>query len=40
MTRIVVAHRRETLAAADRIVRLEAGRIVAETPGPKRMAPP
>jgi ATP-binding cassette subfamily B protein RaxB len=28
MTRIIVAHRRETLAAADRVVRLEAGRIV------------
>lgn len=40
MTRIVVAHRRETLAAADRIVRLDAGRIVVEAPGPKRTAPP
>jgi len=40
MTRIIVAHRRETLAAADRIVRLDAGRIVAEAPGPKRAAPP
>jgi ATP-binding cassette subfamily B protein RaxB len=30
MTRIIVAHRRETLAAADRTVRLEAGRIVAD----------
>jgi ATP-binding cassette subfamily B protein RaxB len=40
MTRIIVAHRRETLAAADRIVRLEAGRIVAEATGPKRMGPP
>jgi ATP-binding cassette subfamily B protein RaxB len=30
MTRIIVAHRRETLAAADRIVRLEAGRTAAE----------
>ena len=38
MTRIIVAHRRETLAAADRIVRLDAGRIVAEGPGPKRVA--
>jgi ATP-binding cassette subfamily B protein RaxB len=28
MTRIIVAHRPETVAAADRIVRLEAGRIV------------
>jgi len=40
MTRIVVAHRRETLAAADRIVRLDAGRIVADGPGPARMAAP
>ena len=40
MTRIVVAHRRETLAAADRIVRLEGGRVLAEAPGPRRMAPP
>jgi len=40
MTRIVVAHRRETLAAADRIVRLHAGRIVADGPGPTRMAAP
>jgi ATP-binding cassette subfamily B protein RaxB len=30
MTRIIVAHRRETLAAADRTVRLEAGRIAAD----------
>jgi ATP-binding cassette subfamily B protein RaxB len=30
MTRIIVAHRRETLAAADRIVRLEAGRTMAD----------
>jgi ATP-binding cassette subfamily B protein RaxB len=29
MTRIIVAHRPETVAAADRVVRLEAGRIVA-----------
>ncbi|HET7608243.1 MAG TPA: peptidase domain-containing ABC transporter [Gammaproteobacteria bacterium] len=36
MTRIIAAHRRETLAAADRIVRLDAGRIVAEAPGPRR----
>jgi len=28
MTRIIVAHRPETVAAADRVVRLEAGRIV------------
>jgi ATP-binding cassette, subfamily B, bacterial CvaB/MchF/RaxB len=40
MTRIIAAHRRETLAAADRIVRLDAGRIVAEAPGPRRAAPP
>ena len=40
MTRIVVAHRRETLAAADRIVRLDAGRIVVEAASPKRAAPP
>jgi ATP-binding cassette subfamily B protein RaxB len=39
MTRIVVAHRRETLAAADRIVRLDTGRIVAEAPN-ARVAPP
>ncbi len=29
MTRIIVAHRPETVAAADRVVRLEAGRVVA-----------
>lgn len=40
MTRVIVAHRRETLAAADRIVRLDAGRIVAEAPGACRAAPP
>jgi ATP-binding cassette subfamily B protein RaxB len=28
MTRVIVAHRPETVAAADRIVRLEAGRLV------------
>jgi ATP-binding cassette, subfamily B, bacterial CvaB/MchF/RaxB len=28
ITRIIVAHRPETVAAADRVVRLEAGRIV------------
>ena len=39
MTRVLVAHRRETLAAADRVVRLDAGRIVAEAPGPRRAAP-
>jgi ATP-binding cassette subfamily B protein RaxB len=32
MTRIIVAHRAETIAAADRIVRLEAGRVVGERP--------
>jgi ATP-binding cassette subfamily B protein RaxB len=39
MTRIIAAHRRETLAAADRIVRIEAGRIVAEALGRKPTAP-
>jgi ATP-binding cassette subfamily B protein RaxB len=39
MTRIIAAHRRETLAAADRIVRIEAGRIVGEAAGPRRAAP-
>jgi ATP-binding cassette subfamily B protein RaxB len=38
MTRIIAAHRRETLAAADRIVRIEAGRIVGEAAGPRRAA--
>jgi ATP-binding cassette subfamily B protein RaxB len=36
MTRIIAAHRRETLAAADRVVRLDGGRIVASAPGPRR----
>jgi ATP-binding cassette subfamily B protein RaxB len=40
MTRVLVAHRRETLAAADRIVRLDRGRIVAEAPGPRRAGAP
>jgi ATP-binding cassette subfamily B protein RaxB len=30
ITRIVVAHRPETIAAADRVVRIEAGRVVAD----------
>jgi ATP-binding cassette subfamily B protein RaxB len=34
MTRIVVAHRRETILAADRIVVLEKGRIAADLRGP------
>jgi ATP-binding cassette subfamily B protein RaxB len=40
MTRIIAAHRRETLAAADRVVRLDGGRIVASAPGPRREAGP
>jgi ATP-binding cassette, subfamily B, bacterial CvaB/MchF/RaxB len=40
MTRIIVAHRRETLAAADRIVRLDAGRIVTTDLGAGRPPPP
>jgi ATP-binding cassette subfamily B protein RaxB len=36
MTRVIAAHRRETLAAADRVVRLDGGRIVASAPGPRR----
>jgi ATP-binding cassette subfamily B protein RaxB len=36
MTRIIAAHRRETLAAADRVVQLDGGRIVAMAPGPRR----
>jgi hypothetical protein len=32
MTRVVVAHRRETIALADRVVRIEAGRVVANVP--------
>ena len=39
MTRIIVAHRRETLAAADRIVRLDAGHIVAAEIAAARPAP-
>jgi ATP-binding cassette subfamily B protein RaxB len=34
MTRIIVAHRPETVAAADRVVRLDAGRLV---PGESRI---
>jgi ATP-binding cassette subfamily B protein RaxB len=40
MTRIIVAHRRETLAAADRVVRLEAGRVVAAGDAPARPSGP
>jgi len=40
MTRIVAAHRRETLAAANRIVRLEGGRIAAVVPGARGAAVP
>jgi ATP-binding cassette subfamily B protein RaxB len=40
MTRIIAAHRRETLAAADRIVRLDGGRVVAAVPGPRRETGP
>lgn len=32
ITRIVIAHRRETIEAADRVIRLEKGRIVAADP--------
>ena len=32
MTRILVAHRPETLASADRVLTMEDGRIVAERP--------
>jgi ATP-binding cassette subfamily B protein RaxB len=38
MTRIVVAHRRETILAADRIVVLEKGRIAADLRGPSGRA--
>jgi ATP-binding cassette subfamily B protein RaxB len=38
MTRIVVAHRRETILAADRIVVLEKGRIAADLRGPEGRA--
>lgn len=31
VTRIIIAHRAETIASADRVVRLEAGRVVQET---------
>ncbi|HXS79384.1 MAG TPA: peptidase domain-containing ABC transporter, partial [Gammaproteobacteria bacterium] len=40
MTRIVAAHRRETLAAAHRIVRLEGGRVAAVVPGARGAAAP
>jgi len=40
MTRIVAAHRRETLAAAHRIVRLEGGRIAAVVTGARGAAAP
>jgi ATP-binding cassette subfamily B protein RaxB len=40
MTRIVAAHRRETLAAANRIVRLEGGRIAAVVPGARGAVAP
>jgi ATP-binding cassette subfamily B protein RaxB len=40
MTRIVAAHRRETLAAAHRIVRLEGGRVAAVLPGARAAAAP
>jgi ATP-binding cassette subfamily B protein RaxB len=40
MTRIVAAHRRETLAAANRIVRLEGGRVAAVVPGARGAAVP
>jgi ATP-binding cassette subfamily B protein RaxB len=36
LTRVIVAHRPETIAMADRVVRMEAGRIASETAG----APP
>jgi energy-coupling factor transporter ATP-binding protein EcfA2 len=41
MTRIIVAHRPETVAAADRVVRLDAGRIVAaaRTAAPRTASP-
>jgi len=40
ITRILVAHRPETVAAADRIVRLERGRIVPVRGGPQARPPP
>jgi ATP-binding cassette subfamily B protein RaxB len=36
MTRILVAHRRETIATADRVLTLEGGRLVAASGGPFR----
>lgn len=40
VTRIIVAHRTETIASADRVVRLEAGRIVMDTSDPKALGQP
>ncbi|UVM02963.1 peptidase domain-containing ABC transporter [Pseudomonas laurylsulfatiphila] len=37
VTRIIVAHRSETIASADRVVILEAGRIVLDQPTPSTM---
>jgi ATP-binding cassette subfamily B protein RaxB len=40
MTRIIVAHRRETIASADRVIRLRAGKVAADTPTTPPTAPP
>lgn len=37
VTRIIVAHRAETIASADRVVRLEAGRIVMDSSDPNAL---
>jgi ATP-binding cassette subfamily B protein RaxB len=39
LTRVVVAHRPETIAMADRVVEMAGGRIVADSAPPKAAVP-
>lgn len=39
ITRIIVAHRAETIASADRVIVLEAGKITADQPGQAKRFP-